>query len=280
MRIITNNTILMKFVPNVVSTVEGEETLYQKIEKWLEAAEDWVCRTFTGNTVLTAVAATTSTDIWRDVASLIAAEAMRNAIPSLDLVLTPNGFGIVSNNNVAPASKERVERLISQMGAQRDHFIDLLIADLCGYEGWNLTEQYKWFTASLLQFPKTCVLATTEGIPEGKQWEAFVRLRERAIPIEDAYAEKWVSPEVMTQLRTALPTGTHDSVYSLAVKVRACVFAELREYKRNHWDLDRITNYIRHNTTLFPSWATSDTAKLYEDPTVFRNKKESSGYFF
>lgn len=26
-----------------------------------------------------------------------------DAIPSLDLVLTPNGFGIVSNSNVAPA---------------------------------------------------------------------------------------------------------------------------------------------------------------------------------
>ena len=37
------------------------------------------------------------------------------AIPSLDLVLTTNGFGIVSNQNVVPASRERVDALISSL---------------------------------------------------------------------------------------------------------------------------------------------------------------------
>lgn len=36
-------------------------------------------------------------------------------VPSLDLVLTPNGFGIVSNQNVAPASRDRVARLIASL---------------------------------------------------------------------------------------------------------------------------------------------------------------------
>ena len=36
------------------------------------------------------------------------ATAAYNAMPTLDLVATPNGFGVVSNQNIAPASKERV----------------------------------------------------------------------------------------------------------------------------------------------------------------------------
>lgn len=36
------------------------------------------------------------------------ATAAYNALPTLDLVATPNGFGVVSNQNIAPASKERV----------------------------------------------------------------------------------------------------------------------------------------------------------------------------
>ena len=39
------------------------------------------------------------------------ATAAYNALPTLDLVATPNGFGVVSNNNIAPASKERVAAL-------------------------------------------------------------------------------------------------------------------------------------------------------------------------
>lgn len=39
------------------------------------------------------------------------ATAAYRALPTLDLVATPNGFGVVSNNNIAPASKERVAAL-------------------------------------------------------------------------------------------------------------------------------------------------------------------------
>lgn len=37
--------------------------------------------------------------------------AFYNALPQLDLIWTPTGFGITSNNTLAPASKERVENL-------------------------------------------------------------------------------------------------------------------------------------------------------------------------
>lgn len=37
--------------------------------------------------------------------------AFYNELPQMDLILTPTGFGIVSNNTLAPASKERVENL-------------------------------------------------------------------------------------------------------------------------------------------------------------------------
>lgn len=37
--------------------------------------------------------------------------AFYNAIAHLDLILTPTGFGVTSNNTLAPASKERVENL-------------------------------------------------------------------------------------------------------------------------------------------------------------------------
>ena len=53
--------------------------------------------------------------------------AYKLAIPHLDLVLTDNGFGVVSNQNVAPASAERVNRLIQQVQQSLDDTIDELL---------------------------------------------------------------------------------------------------------------------------------------------------------
>ena len=280
MRIITTNETLTALIPNVVTTVEGEKPLIDKIDPWLTAAEDRVMRTFTGETVMESIAKDPASVIWENMAQLVVTEALRKAIPSLDVVLTPNGFGIVSNGNVAPASKDRVERLILQMAAQRDHFINMLLEDLSRREDWKSTDQYQWFASSLLSWPKACVTAVFDRPRDGQQWDNFLQIRERAILIEDAIAEKWISPEVMTQLRTVMITGQNPTVHQVALKVRSCVFQELRGEQRNHWDLDRIVNYIRNNGDLFPLWSTSDTAKLYLQPTVFKNKKNSSGYFF
>ena len=273
--------MLMALIPNVVTTVDGETSLFEKISQWLMSAEDWVSMTFTGNAILDGLDKIPDSDIWRHTASLVVCEALRNAIPSLDVVLTPNGFGIVSNSNLAPASKERIERLINQMAYQRDYYINMLLDDLSYREDWRTTQQHAWFAASLLQFPKACVAGASDRIREGKEWDTFLQLRERAVTIEDAIAEKWISPEVMTQLRLVLLHPVHEiQVFDVARKVRACVFNELRGNQRNHWDLDRITDYIRKHPTLFPDWATSETARLYEEPTVFKNKKESSGFWF
>lgn len=280
MKIIKTNETLMAYVPNVVTTVEGEDSLYDKIEQWMSDSEEWVNHKLTGAATMDAIAADPTSEVWRHLASLIVVDALGRAIPSLDLVITPNGFGIVSNQNVAPASKDRVERLILQMNSQRDHFINMLLDDLCRHTDWQGSEQRQWFASSLLQFPKICVQGAADRVREGQQWHTFLQLRERAITIEDAIAEKWISPGVMTQLREELLGKPYSTVKEVAIKVRACVFNELRGNPRNHWDLDRITNFIRNHGDLFPAWETSETAKLYNEPTVFRNKKDSPGYFF
>ena len=64
-------------------------------------------------------------------------EAYNLAIPHLDLVLTENGFGVVSNQNVAPASRDRVLRLAQQVRDSRDDAVDDLIDALRGKEQWR-----------------------------------------------------------------------------------------------------------------------------------------------
>lgn len=77
--------------------------------------------------------------------------AVLEATPFFDVVLTSHGFGVVRNNNIAPASKERVEAF--RIGCQNaaNDFMDILLAFLEGntgtYTDWN---QSSLNTGSLL----------------------------------------------------------------------------------------------------------------------------------
>ena len=55
------------------------------------------------------------------------AETMLHAVSQLDLVLIPNGFDIVSNANIAPANKVRVERLLLSLEKMRDETLSVLL---------------------------------------------------------------------------------------------------------------------------------------------------------
>ena len=64
---------------------------------------------------------------WHQLACLVANRALVQALPALDLILTPNGFGVVNNANVVPASRDRVDRLLASLLAARDRALDFLL---------------------------------------------------------------------------------------------------------------------------------------------------------
>lgn len=67
--------------------------------------------------------------------------AYQHAVPHLNIVLTSTGFGVVNNENTAPASSERVNRLMSELDRQAGRYYDMLIEELCGTEGWGDSPQ-------------------------------------------------------------------------------------------------------------------------------------------
>ena len=125
---VTSQTILEKVFSNEIAVVEGEQTLFDKITLELETSENWLMSQVIGTPPPDVVAQNTT--FYNMCVTIIACDAMRRAIPALDLVLTPNGFGVVQNNNVVPASKERVERLIASCIVRRDFTLSRLYAKL------------------------------------------------------------------------------------------------------------------------------------------------------
>ena len=272
---ITDNDTLLQYIPNVVETVEGETPLFDKIRPQLEITEQWLHDTIVGDTLI-------DEEKNKMVCTIIACEAFRRSVPSLDLILTPNGFGIVSNSNVAPASKERAERLMMSLGDLRDKAITALLNVLRQDSDWLQSAQGQWLASSFFVLPDEDTTAASAAVRTDDKWEGFLMLREKARPIEQAIAEKWLGQALTARLRATLasdPHGTSD-VVALARTVRQLVIDELLSGKRPVKNLDRCVNYIRNNSTLYPEWQSDPVAELFDDKWRFQNRKEAAGYFF
>ena len=75
---------------------------------------------------------------------LVCLSAFLSVLRQLDLVLTPTGFGVVSNDNLAPASKQRVDALEGQLRTQYWKTLAMTLNGLRS-ENWGATEQARHF---------------------------------------------------------------------------------------------------------------------------------------
>ena len=276
-KLITNDDTLRQYLPNVFATVKGEVSLFDKVKVDIDLAENWVIETFVSTKTFNTICGYAEDNPIKIItAKLIASEALRRAIPSLDLVLTPNGFGVVSNQNVAPASKERVDRLIGSLADYRDDCIANLLPLLSRESDWLGSVQASFFGETL--FPDLAITDKVKGT--GSKWEKYLEHHSQVIDLEASLAEEWLSPELMSALRSENLRGDLTAKRSEIVRqVKAQVVGYLRSGSFNSRRLADIVNRIRENEDDFPEWHQSETSKLFAPP-VFRNEKKSKGYWF
>ena len=276
-KLINNDDTLRHYLPNVFATVKGEVSLFDKVKVDIDLAENWVIETFVSTITFNTICGyTTDNPIRIITAKLIASEALRRAIPSLDLVLTPNGFGVVSNQNIAPASKERVDRLIASLADYRDDCIGNLLPALVGASKWLTSLQASFFGETL--FPDLAITDQVRG--SGSKWERYLSLRPKILNIEASLAEEFFSPELMARLRNEVLRRTHTADLARVINaIRGQVVDLLNGGSIRMRDMIDVVNHIRCNPNLFPEWHDSETAKLFAPP-IFKNKKEAKGYFF
>lgn len=277
-KLITTDAQLRSHLPNIIASVKGETPFIERLALFLDLAEDWVRTTFTSETTFNTICGYTESNPLKVLASrLVVADALRRAIPSLDIVLSPNGFAVVNTSNLAPASKPRVDRLIGSMLSHRDDCIAALLPGLVGASKWLTSSQADFFGATL--FPDLAIVDSVGGA-SGSKWDKYLELRPQVIDLEASLAEEWLSPKLMSALRSENLRGDLTEKRSEIVRqVKAQVVGYLRSGSFNSRRLADIVNYIRLNPEFFSEWHQSETAKLFAPP-VFRNKKKASGYFF
>lgn len=271
---VTSQELLSRVFGNEVVAVEGERSLFDKITLELEQSERWLVDEIIGDM---AEWIDEDTSLFNACVTCVACDAMRRAIPSLDLILTPNGFGIVQNANVVPASKERVERLIDSMQIRRDTALNTIIKLLMRENDWQDSEQRQWFGKGLFQLPEQSTLWCKRK-DYADDWEALKALRLESVPILSRYRELYISNEVMDRVQLALCSNLESDANdrSLGYNLISLVLKEMNGSPFHHKYIDPIVNYLRETDE---DWKSSKVAEFYAVPT-FQNKKDSTGYFF
>ena len=270
--IIETNTELLEYIPNVFASVIGENPLYDKMLKFLKVAELWLNIEVCDHATYSAL----SGDQKELAKRIVVMDAFHRAIPHLDLVLTPNGFGIVSNQNVAPASKERVASLREQTLLERDLSINQLVNVLHGNSTWIASVPgRKWGKTIIqnLEISSEC----GEDAPSWNWYQSHIR---EIQGLQRMIAINFVSVAVMDRLCQSLLSATVTDIEARLIEmIRGFIVASLKEEQPTHEDLEKMVNYIKKNPEAFSEWASSDTALLFEDYT-FENEKESKGFWF
>lgn len=260
--LIQSDAELRQYIPNTLVTIQGETSLYDKLQSHLRLSELWLMQ-------LLGTLPDTEPDLVRQ---LVATDAFLRVIPSLDLVLTPNGFGIVSNTNIVPASKDRVDRLLSSLEHNRDYTLDQLLRLLLQNAEWRTTPAADYFLQTLFQTP----FALPADLRPAHALEVFQQTHPQLVLIEAELADQYISAPVFDRLRKDI----HNPAYATLIASLQAIEIQLLSGKPlPHRQLLNWVEYIRIREDLFPEWHTSATAKLYQSH-YFQNRKDSAGYWW
>lgn len=204
--------------------------------------------------------------------------AAAESIPSLDLILTDSGFAVVSNQNLAPASRERVAALLNSLRRQASDARDLLILDLCK-TNWVSSQQCTLLRTTLLWCPmlaRRYGIAINENDPQGD----FL-LHLPAIEQASEMATNIIGQPLMDFLIANQDEHTGGTAYALVRENTRKYMAAVVQKNR------RATEAMRQNLLRMLEREADDLPQYKESSTYraahaqgYENKPEDPTFFF
>ncbi len=297
MLLIPDNTTLRSFIPNTFASQTQSSTLFDKMEPMLIEAEIWLTSHLIPEELLQEIVeeATSQADAMYFIPRrLVALMAWKAAIPSIDIVVTPNGIGVTETNTLKPAAKAKIDRLIQAVSESIDATLKRLIQLLPTIHGWSNTVQGQSFRQTL--FPNLDYLSAL-GI-FGNLWNWHEAITPQIKAVEDRLAEDYISPELLNALRFEAQNGCREQVRKRMIdNLRAIVIKVIRptlpkmpaspmlplEVTPSAWsqipEIDTVMALLlQHHHNFQEFCGTDQERRLKLKP--FRNSQDSSAYFF
>lgn len=251
-----DNTELRKLIPNIIHEVEGEATLYDKLLPWIVSAGAWIEQNIIGTFEPTG-------GLLQLTKKIIVNKAFADAIPSLDLTLSPAGFAVISTEGRAPASKERVERLIASLNSAVDSSLTVLSCELPKHDDWRLTVQGVWFLSTFI--PDFSVVPYFRS--EKDLMSTYRSMRDIAVRFEQELGERFLGRRFLRHLRLQYPQygtpGTRDISGLIRKTELRYISAHLRDQKISCPDEHEVWHLARPIISELNYWP--ELKEMWED---------------
>lgn len=230
------------------------------------------------------------------------ATAAYNALPTLDLVATPNGFGVVSNQNIAPASKERVAAFRESLRQYKSDCKDQCLeryyqAAIEGFADQKPLQNIGGaFVPEVYQIPGDTILrsgviysatvARENGItmPDGQPvYEEEMRRLEYKLAAADVKIRKLISGK---QFDYEMGSERFGSKLDIMLRRLAAMYVmqadrrTVKDYENEILDFMEEEINRAPNLKRYEYYKTSAQRELRKNPVRYENRKEDPTYFF
>lgn len=211
---------------------------------------------------------------------LVCIDAFVRTCRSLDLVLTATGFGIVSTESTAPASKSRVDALVEQLSLETLDLIDEIIQELMTVEGWGRTEQAQMRVATFFYRPQQLRSMTTLKLTTDNWQLALGRATTASALLRNEISDEYMD-ELLMKMRTATMVDADIIVVQKCVAFMADFISmyELNGGIPNEMLLRQVVHQLESYRDSYPTY-TSSTLYARRHAKRYQNKKEDPTFFF
>ena len=271
-----------------VPTAIGSD--FDTISPYITKAERTIKANITGKALYDEIVASTDNEELKDaILSLVCNTAYHSAIPFVDLIQTPNGFAVVNNSNQAPASKERVERLLHQVeneiSENTDYILSAVIENTALIELWKLVPTFLKQTNSL--FITGAEFANAIGFLFENQRKEFLYAKPHILSWEYTIIRDVIGTnlhnQIIEQRRSASITEANKKIMHMCYTLLAHLWVNRNEAgeqvdKFTRKLKDSIIRYLNENKDDYLAY-TSSAEYIAREAPVYENKASDTTFF-
>lgn len=211
------------------------------------------------------------------VKTFVCQQVFLDRMRSLDLVLTGTGFGVVSTNDTAPASKMRVDALEGELRVAKLMTRDRMLEELFKVSGWGDQAVRQCCVQTLFWSFKFLKQFSGMHSPLERDWDSA----QQVIMGCDANLREHLSDEFIDELLDeecsySLSANNVPVVYMIRQYVGAAIKLD-QNLAYSYWR--RLMNFIEKNVDNYTTYKDSEAYELnHLEP--YENKKDDSAFHF
>lgn len=262
----------------VAKMPERNNSVYERMKLMLENAYAMMVKTLVSPECEGAL--DTNEELKQLAVRCVCIDAFVRTCRSLDLLLTATGFGIVSTESTAPASRVRVDALIEEMSVEELRTVDLMLQLLVKVDGWGRTQAAMQRIPTLFYRPVFLKMWATMPLTS-QNWQ----LAQGRAASSDAFLRAEISEEYMDELLLKVRTATLENA-DIIVMDKCNRFTgdflsnyELSKGMPNKKMLQDVMEQVEGYPDSYPTYVSS---RLYAKRHAerYQNRKEDPTFFF